>query len=143
MLAIYPEYQEKVFQEISSIQNSDYTQEDLENLEFTDLCIKETLRLFPVGPLIGRVSSKPINLSNGIEVPPNVPLMFGLRQLHMQSKYFGPKANVFDPYRFLDENIKKLPNSTYIPFGYGARNCNGKNDKLRGFLIITNFLMFE
>lgn len=52
MLAMHPEYQEKVFQEILTVmpeKNTDLTHADLDKLEFTDLCIRETLRLYPTG----------------------------------------------------------------------------------------------
>lgn len=103
----------------------DLTQADLEQLEFTNLCIKETLRLFPTAPLIGRAANKPIKLSNGITVPANVPFLFGLRQIHIQERYFGPTANIFNPYRFLDKQFEQLPSAAYIPFSYGPRNCIG------------------
>lgn len=126
MLALHPDHQEKVFQEILTVmsdKNSDLTLEDLEKLEFTELCIRESLRLYPTAPLIGRVANKPIKLKNNIDIPANVPLIFGLRQIHMQEKYYGKTANAFDPYRFLDEKVKNLPPTTYIPFSYGPRNC--------------------
>lgn len=126
MLAMHPEYQEKVYQEVLSVmpnKSTDLTQIELQKLEFTDLCIKETLRLFPMAPLIGRVASKPMKLSNGIEVPANVPFIFGLRQIHIQEKYYGSTANIFDPHRFLDDKVKSLPEAAYIPFSYGLRNC--------------------
>lgn len=129
MLAMHPEHQEKVFQEALSVmpdKNADLTQGDINRLEFTDLCIRETLRLFPTAPLIGRVSSKPIKLSNNIVVPPNVTFAFGLRQIHIQEKYFGPTANLFDPNRFLDGSLENLPGGAYVPFSIGQRNCIGK-----------------
>lgn len=126
MLAMHPEYQEKVFQEVLSVmplKSTNLTQTDLQKLEFTDLCIKESLRLFPTAPLIGRVANKPIKLSNGVEIPANVPLIFGLRQIQIQEKYFGKTANMFNPYRFLDDEFNNLPGGAYIPFSYGPRNC--------------------
>lgn len=127
MLAMHPEHQEKVYQEVRNVmplQNTDLTQTELEKLKFTDLCIKESLRLFPTAPLIGRVANKPIILSNGVEIPANVPLMFGIRQLHIQEKYFGSTANIFDPYRFLDDKMNDLSSAPYyIPFSCGPRNC--------------------
>lgn len=129
LLALYPEYQEKVYQEIISVipdKNADLTQSDLDKLEFLDACIKETLRLFPTAPIIGRVASKPIKLSNNVEVPPGVPIVFGIRQVHIREKYYGSTARIFNPYRFLDESVKDLPGGAYIPFSYGARNCIGK-----------------
>lgn len=129
MLALHPEYQEKVYQEILTVmpdKDAELTQSDLEKLEFMDLCIRETLRLFPTAPIIGRVASKPIKLNNGVEVPPNVPIVFGIRQIHIREEYYGPTARIFNPYRFLDEKVKNLPGGAYIPFSYGARNCIGK-----------------
>lgn len=129
MLALHPEYQEKVYQEILTVmpdKDVDLTQADLNKLEFLDLCIRETLRLFPTAPIIGRVATKPIKLSNGVEVPSGVPIIFGIRQIHIREKYYGPTARIFNPYRFLDEDVKNLPGGAYIPFSYGTRNCIGK-----------------
>lgn len=129
MLAMHPDYQEKVFQEIMTImpdKDVDPTQADLEKLEFLDLCIRETLRLFPTAPIIGRVATKPIKLKNNVEIPPDVPIVFGIRQIHVQEKYYGPTVKIFNPYRFLDEKVKNNPSGAYIPFSYGARNCIGK-----------------
>ncbi|XP_031637234.1 cytochrome P450 3A19-like [Contarinia nasturtii] len=128
MLAMHPDQQEKVFKEIVTImpdKNANLTQADLVKLEFTELCIKETLRLFPTAQLIGRVACETIKLSNNIEVPLNVTLVFCLRQIHIQEKYYGPTAHKFDPYRFLDKNFKNLPDAAYMPFSYGPRNCIG------------------
>lgn len=128
MLAMHPKHQEKVFQEVLSVmpnKHMDLTLIELEKLEYLDLCIKETLRLFPMAPLIGRIATKPMKLNNGIIVPANVPFIFGLRQIQIQTKYFGSTANIFDPNRFLDDNINHLPDAAYIPFSYGQRNCGG------------------
>lgn len=136
---------------------------------FEDLCIRETLRLFPTAPIIGRVPTKPVTLSNNVEVPPGipiifrilslhkfvgdyyifglfnigVPIIFGLREVHIREKYYGKTAKQFDPYRFLDENVKNLPGGAYIPFSYGARNCIGKSKLFSFFFLIDNgFICF-
>lgn len=130
MLALHPEYQEKVFQEILTVmpnKDTELTQTDLDKLEFTDLCIKETLRLFPTAPIIARTSTKPIKLNNNVEVPSNVPIVFGIRQIHIREEYYGSTARIFNPYRFVSEEIKNLPNAAYIPFSYGVRNCIGRS----------------
>lgn len=128
MLALHPEYQEKVYNEIIQImpnKDTDLTLDDLNKLEFTELCIRETLRLSPTASIIARVATKPIKLSNNVEIPPNIPIIFGLRQIHIQEKYFGSTAKIFDPYRFTEENAKTIPSAAYIPFSYGPRNCIG------------------
>lgn len=128
MLAMHPEYQEKVYKEIISVipdESTNPTQSDFDKLKFTELCIQETLRLFPSVPLIARYSTKPITLTNGVVVPPNVPMIVGLRQIHLQEKYFGPTAHLFNPNRFLDNSLDNLPKAAYIPFSFGPRNCIG------------------
>lgn len=128
MLALYPECQEKVYQEIVTVMpdtKMDLTQSDLNELVFTDLCIRETLRLFPNIPFIARISSKPMTLTNGIVVPPDIPFVVGLRQISRREEYFGPTAHQFDPNRFSDESVKELPATANIPFSFGARNCIG------------------
>lgn len=128
MLALHPECQEKVYQEVVSVMSDkdmDLAQNDLEELVFTDHCIRETLRLFPNVPFIARISQKPMTLTNGIVVPPDTSFVIGLRQISRRKEYFGPTAHQFDPNRFSDENIKKLSATTNIPFSYGPRNCIG------------------
>lgn len=128
MLALHPEYQKQVYDEVLSVMpnaDMDLTQADLNKLEFTDLCIKEAIRLFPSIPLISRVGKKPIKLTNGVEIPADVPIVVGLRQTQIQEEYYGPTATQYNPNRFLDENVKNLPSTTNIPFSFGPRNCIG------------------
>lgn len=66
MLAMHPEVQEKVIKELKSVFVSrdipvDY--ESLKQLSYLETVIKETLRLFPVIPYIGRWSGEDIKLS--------------------------------------------------------------------------------
>lgn len=128
MLALHPECQEKVYQEIMAVMpdtKTDLTQNDLDELVFTDLCIMESLRLFPNIPFIARISKKPMTLKNGITVPADTPFLLGLRQISRREEYFGPTAHQFDPNRFSDETVKKLPVTANIPFSFGPRNCIG------------------
>lgn len=129
MLGMHPDIQERVFQEVLSImpdKNTPLTFDNLNVLTFMDQCLNETLRLFPPIPVLSRESEKPFVLKNGIVVPPKVPLMIGVRQIHRQEKYWGSNANSFDPSRFEKKRIKDLPPACFIPFSYGPRNCTGK-----------------
>lgn len=57
MLAMYPDYQQKVFEEIQSIfpdQTSDVSIAELTQLKYTDQFIKETMRLHPAVPYMSR-----------------------------------------------------------------------------------------
>lgn len=66
-LAKYPEVQEKAFNEIRSVIGDDInkpvTQNDLNDLHYMDLVIKETLRLYPSVPMYGRKINEDVEIS--------------------------------------------------------------------------------
>lgn len=57
MLAIFADIQEKVFQEVKDAHHSQTSHTDYETmtkLVYLEMCIKETMRHFPVGPILAR-----------------------------------------------------------------------------------------
>lgn len=62
---MYPECQEKVFEEIKKnnlADDGDISIEQLANLKYMDMFIKETLRLFPVAPYLTRMTIDELKL---------------------------------------------------------------------------------
>lgn len=60
MLAMHPEYQEKIYEECKSVEFSndeDITADSMVYLKYVDMFIKETLRLFPAVPYLTRKTS--------------------------------------------------------------------------------------
>lgn len=67
MIAMHPEVQERLFQELHSVftaQNEDTTEHHLNKLSYLDMVIKETLRLFPAGPYPVRSATADVSISN-------------------------------------------------------------------------------
>lgn len=65
MLAMHPDLQERVYDEIKTIpfeDGVDVTQVKFSNLNYLDMFIKETLRMFPAAPVIIRSVSADIQL---------------------------------------------------------------------------------
>lgn len=65
MLALHPQYQEQVYDELNGLilsDESDVTVEELTQFKFLDMFIKETLRLFPSVPYLTREASSEIKL---------------------------------------------------------------------------------
>lgn len=70
-LAKYPDVQTKVFEEIRNVIGDDkdkkITMQDLNNLHYLELVIKETMRLFPPVPVFSRLISEDVTISENIK----------------------------------------------------------------------------
>ncbi|XP_058817443.1 uncharacterized protein LOC131680751 [Topomyia yanbarensis] len=128
MLAIYPDIQERVYQEIMQAcpeENQFVSIEDVAKLSYTEMVCKETMRLFPVGPLIGRIATSDIKLDDRNTIPANTVVLCGIYQLHMDPEQWGPDPEQFNPDHFLPENVAQRHPYAYLPFSGGPRNCIG------------------
>ncbi|XP_049310952.1 cytochrome P450 4d1 [Bactrocera dorsalis] len=143
-IATYPECQRKCYAEIVDIFGKDtskpVTYEALNNLTYVELCVKETLRLFPSVPLLGRKVTQECEI-NGKVLPAGTNIGISPLYLGRQESIF-PDANIFKPERFdISNNAKKMNPYAYIPFSAGPRNCIGQRfAMLEVKSIVTNVL---
>lgn len=66
---MYPQYQEKIYQEIHSELGTDpenVTPESVQKLQYLDMCLKEILRLFPIAPFIMRKTTEDVQIGKRI-----------------------------------------------------------------------------
>ncbi|XP_017852485.1 cytochrome P450 4d1 isoform X2 [Drosophila busckii] len=128
-IALHADCQRKCYEEIIQVLGKDkatpVNYELLNKLHYVDLCIKETLRLYPSVPLLGRKVLQECEI-NGKIIPAGTNL--GISPLFM-----GRCAELFsDPNSFLPERFdvvtsaEKLNPYAYIPFSAGPRNCIGQ-----------------
>ncbi|XP_012281037.1 cytochrome P450 4C1 [Orussus abietinus] len=129
MLASFPEVQEKVYQELLDIYGPDDIEtalvrnEDLQRMEYLERVIKETLRLFPVGPILVRRVTQDFDIGGHI-LPEGSSVVLGVIKLHRNEDYW-PDPFKFDPDRFLPEEVAKRHPYCWVPFSAGPRNCLG------------------
>ncbi|CAG9831114.1 unnamed protein product [Diabrotica balteata] len=125
MLGLFQNVQQKVLEEIIDILGPERRPfpADLPQMKYMEMVIKETLRLFPVAPIISRILTEDID-GGDMVFPSRSSVTISSLFIHRNPEYW-PDPLKFDPDRFLPENIAKRHPCTYIPFSYGPRNCIG------------------
>ncbi|KAH6791445.1 cytochrome P450 [Perilla frutescens var. frutescens] len=102
---------------------------DIKNLVYLEAVMKETLRLYPPGPIIGFHSAmEDCTLSTGHHVPSGTHLMVNIWKIQRDKKLWEEPLE-FRPERFLtshkDLDMRSGHNFEFIPFGSGRRSCPG------------------
>lgn len=84
MLAIHPDIQERLYNELRSAyytQDEETSYDQLRNLPYLECCLKETMRLYPVASLVGRTPTVDIPVSNCI-IPKDTIIAVSIFTLH-------------------------------------------------------------
>lgn len=111
------------------------TLDDLPNLVYTTMVIKESLRLYPpVWVLNGRQALVDVSI-DGYRIPAGSTVFVAPYALHRNPRYFDDPLT-FDPQRFSPENEPDIPRYTYFPFGGGPRVCIGNSFALMEMQLI-------
>jgi cytochrome P450 len=92
----------------------------LAKLDYLDAVVKESLRLYPVVPVVSRITLAPFPLGDFM-IPPGVRLSTCVYLTHRNPELY-PNPERFDPERFLG---KKVDPYAWFPFGGGLRRCIG------------------
>lgn len=117
MLAMHKESQQKVIDEIEEIVDSvdEIDNESLSKFSYVELVIKEALRLFPAGGIIGRQSTNEFDLA-GYTIPKGTIFMLSMYGMHRNPKYWGDDADLFRPERFEPINLANVNPHAFAPF---------------------------
>ncbi|XP_007993806.3 cytochrome P450 4F12 isoform X1 [Chlorocebus sabaeus] len=128
-LARHPEYQERCRQEVQELLKDRDPKEiewdDLAQLPFLTMCLKESLRLHPPAPFISRRCAQDIVLPDGRVIPKGIICVINIIGVHHNPTVW-PDPEVYDPFRFDPENSKERSPLAFIPFSAGPRNCIGQ-----------------
>ncbi|XP_006889807.1 PREDICTED: cytochrome P450 3A9-like [Elephantulus edwardii] len=124
-LATHPETQARLQEEIDRAcpSKANPTYEVLLKMEYLDMVINETLRLFPVGGRLERMCKKTIEI-HGVTIPKGTVVIVPTYVLHRDPEYW-PEPEEFRPERFSKENERARDPYVFLPFGAGPRNCVG------------------
>ncbi|XP_034479669.1 cytochrome P450 4p1-like [Drosophila innubila] len=127
-MSLYADKQELCFQEVSEFIEDDLSNLDINQiskLKYLDCFVKETMRMFPSVPGVGRQTVRETELANGLILPARSQITIHVFDIHRNTKYWD-SPDEFRPERFLPENSKDRHTYAYIPFSAGQRNCIGQ-----------------
>ena len=122
-LATHQNVQEKLFQELHSALEKDgkVTFEVVRKMKYLDMCIHETLRLYPLLPRIQRKAAKKV-IINGITIPKDTVVNIPVYGLSHDEEYWE------NPFEFIPErmaDMTKIDPIVFLPFGADPRKCVG------------------
>ena len=140
LLALNPEWQEKIYEEISTLK-----QQDLDLMSYVTKCqitqqvIEESMRLYPPAYFIDRVNLEEDNFE-GKYFEPGSNLLFSIHEVHRHPDLWED-PDAFKPERFAEGGRKF--SSQYFPFGAGPRKCIGNNFAMFEMIIAVTELVSQ
>ncbi|XP_044903530.1 cytochrome P450 4F2 isoform X1 [Felis catus] len=138
-LAKHPEYQERCRQEVQELlrdrEPKEIEWDDLAQLPFLTMCIKESLRLHPPVTVVSRCCTQDVVLPDGRVIPKGVICLVSIFGTHHNPSVW-PDPEVYNPFRFDPENIKERSSLAFIPFSAGPRNCIGQSFALTEIKVV-------
>ena len=99
------------------------TMADLPNLPYTDMVVREALRLYPPAPQFGREPIRDVCIGK-YPVARGSLIVVNTYALQRDERYFAEPER-FEPERFAKGCEELIPRYAYLPFGGGPRVCLG------------------
>ncbi|XP_072925291.1 ultra-long-chain fatty acid omega-hydroxylase-like isoform X3 [Hemitrygon akajei] len=145
-LARHPEYQSQCREEIELLLKERDVEElewdDLSQMPFTTMCIKESLRLHPPVTTIARCCTEDIKLPDARVIPKGITCLISIYGTHHNPTVW-PDPEVYNPFRFDSENADKRAPYAFIPFSAGPRNCIGQNFALSEMKVTVALTLYR
>ncbi|XP_021930216.1 cytochrome P450 6j1-like [Zootermopsis nevadensis] len=131
-LSLQPDIQHTLREEIAQTlkeHDQQVTYEGIQKMQYLDMVVSETLRKYPVVSFLERKCMNDYKLppspyNDNAKLEGGIGVYIPVYGIHHDPQYY-PEPNRFDPERFTEENIRKRPQYTHLPFGAGPRICLG------------------
>lgn len=125
-LAKNPQWQEKIRAEAHAFNKPMLDFDDLARATTTELCMKESLRMYPPLPTMPRMTTQEVEFE-GYRIPARTMVSVSPVHTHyMKEIWSNPEQ--FDPLRFAPPREEhKRHQFAWVPFGGGAHMCIGQH----------------
>ncbi|MFQ3318472.1 MAG: cytochrome P450 [Natronomonas sp.] len=124
LLASNPAAHRRLYESVRDVDLDSPSLETIGDLEEATRVVKETLRLYPSVPLMGRETDEPVELG-GYDIPESATLIISPYLAHRDARFWEcPSA--FDPDRFRPERSDDRHEFAYFPFSAGSHMCTGR-----------------
>lgn len=143
LLSQHPQIMERVAAEAEQVlSDREPTLEDVAQLKYTEMVLKESLRIFPPAwELFARENTSDVELGGYHIEKGGIFLIYPL-VTHRDERFF-PEPLKFDPERFSPARERQIPNMAYFPFGGGPHVCIGKTLAMMEMTIILAMIARE
>ena len=141
-LAMYPEYQDRLFKEITdAVGDGPITASSINQMPYLKACFKETMRLHP--PVIGFSRLTQVDMVlGGYRIPKDTIVIYYTQDVMKSPDHFTD-PETFNPERWLRDSSERSTAHPFsaLPFGHGPRVCPGKRfAELEAYILAIRML---
>jgi cytochrome P450 len=124
LLASHPDVEARLIDELErALGGRNPTIADLPNLPYTEMVVREAMRLYPPAPGVAREPIEDVTIG-GYTVPKGSLISLNAFAMHRDRRFFDAPER-FNPDRFASGWEERVPRYAYLPFGGGPRVCIG------------------
>ncbi|XP_068602195.1 sterol 26-hydroxylase, mitochondrial [Brachionichthys hirsutus] len=142
LLSMYPEKQDKLYEEASRLIPPDRipSAEEVTQMPYLRAVVKESLRMYPVVPLNGRVVADKAVRIGAYQFSKNTAFTLSHYAISHDEDTF-PDSFTFKPERWLRDGHGRPHAFGSIPFGFGVRGCVGRRiAELEMYLVLCRLI---
>ena len=148
-IALNPEVQTRLQEEIDTVlyeSKGSPSFEAINGMEYLDAVFYETMRKWPLAPMLDRVCTKSFELpptlpnTKPFVVQPGMMVWIPVYAIQRDPDYFD-EPEKFNPDRFLSGGSANIKSTTFLSFGIGPRQCIGNRFATLGTKIMLFHLL--
>jgi cytochrome P450 len=126
LLAKHPQIEAQLHEEVARVVgDGPVTVEHVRQLPYTEMVLKESMRLYPPIPTVARAPKHPVEIG-GVQLGYKDRVMITPYTLHHDPRWWDAPQE-FRPDRWRKDNEQAINKRAYWPFGGGPRICIGNN----------------